>query len=99
MTRDEIARLVRSISDLAAAIRQADPEDKAEVYHQLGLQLTYTPGHQTIHAEINPTPQTPKNDNSPRFQRNHGELVGIRGGSWTNTPRIPAITTDLDLWR
>lgn len=43
MTRDEIARLVRSISDLAAVIRQADPEDKAEIYHQLGLRLTYTP--------------------------------------------------------
>ncbi|GAA3377769.1 hypothetical protein GCM10020367_54750 [Streptomyces sannanensis] len=28
--RDEIARLVRSSSDLASVVRQAEPEDKAE---------------------------------------------------------------------
>ncbi len=66
---------------MAAAIRQADPEDKAEIYRQLGLQLTYTPSHQTIHAEITPTPHAPKNDKSPRLQRNHGDLVGVRGGT------------------
>jgi len=32
MSRDEIARLVRSISDLAAVIQQAEDEDKAEIY-------------------------------------------------------------------
>ncbi|QHC24605.1 hypothetical protein [Streptomyces sp. GS7] len=79
MTRDEIAHLVRSISELVAVIRQADPEDRAEFYRQLGLQLTYTPGNQTIHAEIAPTPHTPNNDKSPRLQRSRGDLVCVRG--------------------
>ncbi|MFI1203418.1 recombinase family protein [Streptomyces sp. NPDC020883] len=81
MTRDEIARLIRSISDLAAAIRQADPEDKAEIYRQLSLTLTYTPGHHTIHAQITPTPDTPQNDKSPQLQRSRGDFVGVRGGT------------------
>ncbi|WP_438490694.1 hypothetical protein [Streptomyces sp. S186] len=74
MTRDEIARLVRSISDPAAAIRQAAPEDKAEIYRQLGLTLTYTPGHHTIHAQITPTPDTPQKTINPHGFR---ETVGI----------------------
>ncbi|MBI0382084.1 hypothetical protein JBE27_38925 [Streptomyces albiflaviniger] len=44
MSRDEIARLVRSISDLAAVIQRAEPEDKAEIYRRLGLRLTYDSG-------------------------------------------------------
>ncbi|WP_406431339.1 hypothetical protein [Streptomyces sp. NBC_01589] len=41
MPRDEIARLVRSISDLADAVRQAAAADKAEIYRHLGLALAY----------------------------------------------------------
>ncbi|GGX22709.1 recombinase family protein [Streptomyces noursei] len=81
MTRDEIARLVRSISDLAAVIRQADPDDKAEIYRRLGLQLTYTPGQQTIRAKIAPDLHASANDKSLRFQRNRRDLVSVRGGT------------------
>jgi hypothetical protein len=31
--------------------RDADPTDKAEVYKQLGLRLTYHPDTQTVYAE------------------------------------------------
>ncbi|MGW7693483.1 hypothetical protein ACWGMA_32285 [Streptomyces asiaticus] len=48
MSRDEIARLVHSISDLAAVIQQAEAEDKAEIYRQLGLRLTYVPAQATV---------------------------------------------------
>lgn len=80
MTRDEIARLVRSLSDLATVVRQADPEDKAEIYRQLGLQLTYSPGHDTFRAEITPDPHAPDNDKTPRSQRNRRVIVRVRRG-------------------
>ncbi|MER6356162.1 hypothetical protein ABT186_31170 [Streptomyces sp. NPDC001634] len=76
MTRDEITRLVHSISDLAAVIRQDEPEDKAEIYLRLGLQLTYTAGQQTVRAEIAPDPNDRRNKQSPRSQRDRGEMVG-----------------------
>ncbi|WP_283112297.1 hypothetical protein [Streptomyces halobius] len=40
MSRDEIARLVRSVSDLAVVVPQAEPEDEAEIHQQLGSPTT-----------------------------------------------------------
>jgi site-specific DNA recombinase len=56
MTRDETARLVRSVGDLTAVVHQADSEDEAEIYRRLGLQLTYASGQQTVRVEIAPRP-------------------------------------------
>lgn len=78
MSRDEIARLVRSISDLAAVIQQAEADDKAEIYRQLGLRLTYAPAQATVRAEITLEPQ---NDKSPRWTNNRGEMIRVRGGT------------------
>ncbi|WP_301184582.1 recombinase family protein [Streptomyces niphimycinicus] len=80
MSRDEIARLVRSISDLAAVIQQAEAEDKAEIYRLLGLRLTYAPAQATVRAEIS---LGSKNDKSPRPTNNRGELVRVRGPTRT----------------
>ncbi|MET8329701.1 zinc ribbon domain-containing protein [Streptomyces sp. NPDC005181] len=81
MTRDEIARLVRSISDLASVIRQADPVDKAEIYRQVGLRLTFAPGQTTVRVEIHLEPHHQKNDKTPPLQRSRGVMVGVRGGT------------------
>ncbi|AQW49292.1 hypothetical protein ACIQPP_16770 [Streptomyces violaceusniger] len=78
MSRDEIARLVRSISDLAAVIQQAEAEDKAEIYRQLGLRLTYVPAQATVRAEVT---LDPNNDKSPRSTNDRGEMVRVRGGT------------------
>ena len=78
MSRDEIARLVRSISDLAAVIQQAEAEDKAEIYRQLGLRLTYVPAQATVRAEVT---LDPTNDKTPRSTSNRGEMVRVRGGT------------------
>ncbi|MGW9131622.1 hypothetical protein [Streptomyces sp. NPDC055681] len=51
MTLAEIARLVRSISDLAAAVRQAEAADKAEIYRHLGLALVHDSGKHKVLAE------------------------------------------------
>ncbi|MET8177728.1 zinc ribbon domain-containing protein [Streptomyces sp. NPDC005336] len=72
MSRDEIARLVRSIQDLAAVVRQAEPEDKAEIYRQLGVRLTYDSGKHKVLAEMRPD------------QHSHearGLSVRVRGGT------------------
>ncbi|WP_208641486.1 recombinase zinc beta ribbon domain-containing protein [Micromonospora arborensis] len=41
MSRTQIADLVRALGDIATVLRDADSNDKAEVYRQLGLRLTY----------------------------------------------------------
>jgi hypothetical protein len=43
MTSQQIADLVRSLGDIVRALHDADPADRAEVYRQLGLKLTYHP--------------------------------------------------------
>ncbi|WAP59163.1 hypothetical protein [Streptomyces sp. S465] len=83
MSRDEIARPVRSISDLTTVIQQAEAEDKAEIYRLLGLRLTYAPAQATVHAEVT---LDPKNDKSPWSMNNRGELVRVRGGELDRYP-------------
>ena len=41
MSRAEITTLVTTLGDISAALRDADPADKAEVHRQLGLRLTH----------------------------------------------------------
>ncbi|MEU7487548.1 recombinase family protein [Streptomyces sp. NPDC042319] len=81
MSRDEIARLVRTIGDPVAAIQKATVADKAELYGRLGLRLTYTPGATTVMVEITPDLPATYNDKTPRSTRNRGEMVRVRGGT------------------
>ncbi|ONH31815.1 MULTISPECIES: hypothetical protein [Protofrankia] len=69
MSRDEIAALVEALGDILTALAEADPADKAEVYRQLGLRLTYQPAIQTVRAEVKINP------------RYRGVMVGVRGGT------------------
>ncbi|MGC4755462.1 hypothetical protein [Micromonospora trifolii] len=52
MSRAEITTLVDALGDITAALRDADPADKAEVYRQLGLRLNYQRGTQTVRAAV-----------------------------------------------
>lgn len=52
MTGTEITSLVTVLGDIATVLRDADPADKAEVYRQLGLRLTYQPETQTVRASV-----------------------------------------------
>src|SRR5699024_6736386 len=53
MSEDEIRGLVKAIGDIRSALDRATPEDKGEIYRQLGLTLTYSPGKRTVRAEVN----------------------------------------------
>ena len=55
MTPEEINTIVEALGGIASILRRADPADKAGVYRQLGLRLTYEPGPRLIKAEANPS--------------------------------------------
>ncbi|HMD25603.1 MAG TPA: zinc ribbon domain-containing protein [Streptosporangiaceae bacterium] len=54
MSRDDIAAIVAALADLAQAVREADPADKADTYAQLNLTLTYQPGQRLVEATVKP---------------------------------------------
>ncbi len=68
MSRDEIADLVHALGDIVVALAEADPADKAEVYRQLGLRLTYHPDTQKVYAQAD-------------LGAHRWDLVRVRGGT------------------
>jgi len=54
MTPDDIAAIVAALGDLARVVHDAEPADKAEIYTQLGLTLTYQPERRLVEATIKP---------------------------------------------
>jgi hypothetical protein len=40
--------------DILDVLRDADPDDKPDIYTQLGLRLTYQPGDQIVQADVSP---------------------------------------------
>ncbi|MGE5829880.1 MAG: hypothetical protein ACM30G_16180, partial [Micromonosporaceae bacterium] len=54
MTPGEINTAVEALSGIARILRSADPMDKADIYRQLALKLTYEPGLRLIKAEADP---------------------------------------------
>jgi site-specific DNA recombinase len=54
MSRDDIAAIVAALADLAQVVCEADPADKADIYAQLNLTLTYQPGQRLVEATVKP---------------------------------------------
>jgi hypothetical protein len=54
MNRDDIAAIVAALGDLARVVRGADAADKAKIYAQLGLTLTYQPEGRLVEATVKP---------------------------------------------
>lgn len=54
MTREEISTVLTELGDLARVIVQADADDKAKLYRELGLRLTYRPQKQLVEATVTP---------------------------------------------
>ena len=86
MSRDEIMSVVTALSDLLAVLREADPADKAEIYTQLGLRLTYHPADQTVRTEVQISPAQ------------HWQFESVRGGIDPVSPHCPiSYGADIDL--
>ncbi|WP_253770696.1 hypothetical protein [Nonomuraea roseoviolacea] len=60
--------MIEKVGDLVRLVGQADPDDKAELYTQLGLKLTYYPEKQYVGARVEPEPP-------------HVRAVCVRGGT------------------
>lgn len=54
LTRQEINDTVEALGGFLAILRKADPADKAEIYRQLGLRLSYNHETQVVSAEASP---------------------------------------------
>lgn len=52
MTQQEIKSIVDKFANIARVLIDADPDDKADIFRQLGLRLTYHPGRQLVKAQI-----------------------------------------------
>jgi hypothetical protein len=52
----EIRSIATKVADIARVLADADPADKAEIFRQLGLKLTYHPGRRVVEAEIDSAP-------------------------------------------
>jgi hypothetical protein len=48
--------IATKLADVARVLADANPADKAEIFHQLGLKLTYYPGRRVVEAEIDSAP-------------------------------------------
>ncbi|HEX3962199.1 MAG TPA: recombinase family protein [Trebonia sp.] len=55
MSEAEIKAIVDRLADLAHVLADADPNDKSEIFRQLGLRLTYHPGRGLVKAQVMPT--------------------------------------------
>jgi hypothetical protein len=69
MTGEQIASVVTALGDILTVLRDADPADKAEIYSQVGLRLTYQPGRRIVRAQAH-LDQTP-----------HWDFDSVRGAS------------------
>ena len=80
MTEAEIKAVVDKLADIAAVLHDADPDDKAEVFRQLGLKLTY-PGRQLVQAEIEVPRHWQIDSSEGDLNTEAGEISPDRGDS------------------
>ncbi len=54
LTKEQIGRLVLQLRDIASVLATADPKDKAEVYAELGVRVTYDHHRRVISVTAGP---------------------------------------------
>ena len=78
---------------------QCDPQDKAEVYQRLGMQLTYVQGKRTVHAEVALTPHSWGYGLCPRRDSTTTHTSSTSTSSWwwgsSELRRLPRIKSPL----
>jgi site-specific DNA recombinase len=76
LTREQLTSIVTAMRDLTAVLDSAAPADKAEIYGQLGLVLTYHPEARTVKVKATPTAsmyvrRCPRGDLNPHALLGH----------------------------
>jgi site-specific DNA recombinase len=100
LSQEEINHIIHALTDIRTVIEHADPADKARVYEQLGLELTYDPGKHLVRAEINLDTNISERDvrahkeSQPttiktQISKSGGVMVRVRGGCEPITPQSP----------
>jgi len=82
MTSDEIRALVDTLGNIGAMLANAHPEDKAEVYRQLGTTLTYEPNKRLVRAEAGIRPQPWGYGKCPRGDQARWPILALRADLW-----------------
>ena len=70
MSEDQVAAIVEALGGLLGLLKQAEKQDRAEIYSRLGLRMTYRPGTETVLAEIVSTNLDRVGDVCPRIDVN-----------------------------
>jgi site-specific DNA recombinase len=70
ISREEITRHLAAMGDVTSTLATASPADKATMYSQLGMSLTYHPGDMRVDVAIRPLPdmyvrECPRGDLNP----------------------------------
>jgi len=56
VAHSDVTALVEAMSSLSTRLRRADPHDRADLYLQLGLHLSYEPAKKEVRAHLDPDP-------------------------------------------
>jgi hypothetical protein len=79
MTKDEVRALVGDVKRALRKLAKADPELRAEVYAEMGIELTYQPDKGTLLVEASPCITAPFGSPSgPRAEAARRNGVGHR---------------------
>ena len=76
LTEDDIRALITALGSLLDVIRDAGPAEKAAIYDQLGLKVTFKPGEAKIRAEVTIGPE-----NYVEHAEQCGDTGRVRGGT------------------
>jgi site-specific DNA recombinase len=76
LTEDDIRALISALGDLRDVIRDAGPAEKAAIYDQLELKVTFKPGEAKIRAEVTIGPE-----NYLEQAAQCGDTGRVRGGT------------------
>ena len=91
MTRDEIHTLIENLGDIRQVLTEADPDDKADIYRQLGLRLTYQPGQRTVRAETSLDPHSWGYGTCPRRNLHANHTLCLPGRRLSTRPAGTAL--------
>src|SRR6266568_308005 len=76
LTEDDIRALITALGNLRDVIRDAGPAEKAAIYDQLELKVTFKPGEAKIRAEVTIGPE-----NYVEHAEQCGDTGRVRGGT------------------
>ena len=76
LTEDDIRALIAALGNLRDVIRDAEPAEKAAIYDQLDLKVTFKPGEARLRAEVTIGPE-----NYVEHAEQCGDTGRVRGGT------------------